>query len=95
MRRQTLTWRLFVTGVVAWLSTASTSARGDGTTETGSVQLAGTRRLEWPEEDLSERLMDGAHRFVERMIDASVEKRGRFWRRDLPSTTPDGRGSPV
>ncbi|MFO1484691.1 MAG: dienelactone hydrolase family protein [Verrucomicrobiaceae bacterium] len=38
--------------------------------------LAGTKPLEWPEADLSARLMDGAHVFVERKIDESVAKRG-------------------
>jgi dienelactone hydrolase len=51
--------------------------------------LPGTMPLEWPEEDLSERLMDGAHVFVERKIAEAVkapklrglsldEKRQRF-----------------
>ena len=30
--------------------------------------LPGTKALDWPEEDLSSRLMDGAHQFVERKI---------------------------
>ena len=51
--------------------------------------LPGTLPIEWPEEDLSERLMDGAHVFVERKIAEAVkapklaglstdEKRQRF-----------------
>lgn len=47
--------------------------------------LPGTRALEWPEEDLSARLMDGAHRFVERMIAESAGKRERRWKRDVSS----------
>ena len=33
-----------------------------------SESLPGTKALDWPEEDLSTRLMDGAHQFVERKI---------------------------
>lgn len=38
--------------------------------------LAGTKPLEWPEADLSARLMDGAHVFAERKIAESAAKRG-------------------
>jgi len=41
--------------------------------------LPGTIPLEWQQEDLSERLMDGAHLFVERQIQQSRAKRARFW----------------
>ncbi|MBL7188681.1 MAG: dienelactone hydrolase family protein [Phycisphaerae bacterium] len=41
--------------------------------------LAGTKPLEWQQEDLSERLMDGAHLFIERQIQQSRAKRARFW----------------
>ena len=41
--------------------------------------LPGTRPLEWRQEDLSERLMDGAHLFIERQIQQSRAKRARFW----------------
>ena len=47
--------------------------------------LAGTTKLDWPEADLSERMMNGAHAFVERQIEESVEKRKRFWNYDLTS----------
>lgn len=47
--------------------------------------LRGTAPLEWEEEDLSARLMDGAHRFVERKIAESVKKRRAFWSRDFSS----------
>ena len=47
--------------------------------------LPGTATLDWPEADLSARLMDGAHRFVERQI-ADVQARApRYWRYDLSS----------
>jgi dienelactone hydrolase len=47
-------------------------------------QLPGTGSLVW-QDDLSVRMMDGAHRFVERKIDRSIETRQRHWRRDLSS----------
>ena len=46
--------------------------------------LPGTQPLTW-EGDLSERMMDGAHRFVERQIDESIQKRPKHWNRDLTS----------
>ena len=47
--------------------------------------LPGTRPLEWQEEDLSARLMDGAHRFVDRQIQEARIKRARFWKYDTSS----------
>ena len=47
--------------------------------------VPGTARLTWPEEDLSERMMNGAHAFIERQIDESTEKRKRHWNYDLSS----------
>ena len=44
--------------------------------------LPGTRPLEWQQEDLSERLMDGAHLFIERQIQQSRARRARFWKHD-------------
>lgn len=44
--------------------------------------LPETRLLEWPEEDLSTRLMDGAHRFVEQQIAAAGANRVRHWKSD-------------
>jgi dienelactone hydrolase len=46
--------------------------------------LPGTSPLMWGG-DLSERMMDGAHRFVERKVDESVENRQRYWHRDVTS----------
>jgi dienelactone hydrolase len=46
--------------------------------------LPGTQLLTW-EGDLSERMMDGAHRFVERKIAESLEARQKYWKRDLSS----------
>ena len=46
--------------------------------------LPGTQALTW-DGDLSERMMDGAHRFVERKIDQSIQARPQYWKRDLSS----------
>jgi len=46
--------------------------------------LNNTQPLTW-EEDLSGRLMDGAHRFVERKIDESIKSRQNLWERDFSS----------
>src|SRR6266487_5176836 len=46
--------------------------------------LLSTQPLTW-EGDLSERMMDGAHRFVERKIEESIQTRQRYWKRDFTS----------
>src|SRR5437588_8404047 len=52
----------------------------------GAEALPGSKALEWPEADLSGRLMDGAHQFVERKIAESITKRGALWARDFTSS---------
>lgn len=47
--------------------------------------LPGTRPLEWEEEDLSTRLMDGAHKFIDEQIRVARTKRARFWTYDPSS----------
>lgn len=47
--------------------------------------LPGTAKLEWAERELPDRLMDGAHRFVERKITESVALRAKLWTRDFSS----------
>ena len=47
--------------------------------------LPQTAVLDWPEEDLSARMMDGAHRFVERQIADTQARTGRFWQHDTAS----------
>ncbi len=47
--------------------------------------LPGTTPLAWEEEDLSARMMDGAHEFVERQIAESIDKRQKYWTRDFSS----------
>jgi len=48
-------------------------------------ELRQTLRLEWPEEDLSDRLMTGAHHFVERKIAEAPAQRAKLWARDYSS----------
>ena len=47
--------------------------------------LSGTKPLDW-EGDLSVKMMDGAHRFVERKIRESAVSRQKHWKRDLSSS---------
>src|ERR1043166_1633159 len=47
--------------------------------------LPQTKPLEWEESDLSTRLMDGAHRFIERKIEEAPARRAQFWSRDFSS----------
>lgn len=49
--------------------------------------LPQTAPLDWPEADLSTRLMDGAHAFAERQIAESVAQRPARWSRDFSSPT--------
>jgi dienelactone hydrolase len=46
--------------------------------------LPGTQPLDW-DGDLSVRMMDGAHRFVDRKIAQSVPGRAKYWKRDASS----------
>src|ERR1044071_4645579 len=48
--------------------------------------LPETKALDWPEEDLSGRMMNGAHRFVENQIAEAKVNRGQFWKYDGIST---------
>ncbi len=48
--------------------------------------LPGTGEITWSEPDLSSRLMDGAHRFVERKIAEAPARRSAYWNRDFSST---------
>ncbi len=65
--------------IAAWALAAFSGAISQG------AALPETRPLEWAEDDLSARLMDGAHRFVERKIAESVGTRGALWARDFSS----------
>ncbi len=46
------------------------------------VPFPGTTLLDWKDEDISVRLMDAAHQFVEKAIAESAKTRGIFWKRD-------------
>jgi dienelactone hydrolase len=52
--------------------------------ETKQDQLPGTNPLTWTD-DLSVRIVDGAHRFLDRKTEESVVGRAAFWRRDFSS----------
>ena len=54
------------------------------------VTLPGTKPLTW-DGDLSERMMDGLHRYAERKIAESVAKRPEHWNRDGSSPEAYGR----
>ncbi len=44
--------------------------------------LPNTKPILWKEADLSERLMDGAHQFVDRKIAESIDSRAQYWNRE-------------
>src|SRR5947207_12695277 len=67
----------FLSGTLAGLLIALRS--------TAVETLPQTKPLVWEESDLSARLMDGAHRFIQRRIAESVTKRSQFWSRDFSS----------
>ena len=46
---------------------------------TADDRLPGTQQLTWPESELADRLMDGAHRFVERQMRQAAKQRSDFW----------------
>ena len=50
----------------------------------GGEVLPGTQPLDWTD-DLSVRIVDEAHRFLDRKLDESIAARERFWNRDFSS----------
>jgi len=72
--------RTFITVITCVLSAIACSP-----IEAAVPILPDTRPLEWQEEDLSTRLMDGAHRFIDKQIRAARVKRARFWKYDTLS----------
>ncbi len=54
---------------------------------TQAPSLPKTATLDWLEEDLSGRMMDGAHRFVERQIAEAQARSTRFWKYDRSSAS--------
>lgn len=69
------------TGLGAQPASAQPAAPAPATADV----LPGTAPLPWPEADLSGRMMDGAHRFVERQITETHARAGRFWTYDRSS----------
>ncbi len=72
--------RTFITVIMCVLSAIAFSS-----IKASVSALPGTQPLEWPEEDLSSRLMDGAHKFIDKQIQAARVKRARFWKYDTSS----------
>jgi dienelactone hydrolase len=73
----------FVVGLGStWTGTRTAALQGPQSTGTA---LPETGALDWPEEDLSGRMMDGAHRFVERQIADTQARSRRFWNYDPSS----------
>ena len=70
LRSWTISAVMLCFGASAWAQQAQT--------------LPGTQPLTW-EGDLSQRMMEGAHLFVERKIAESVQTRSKYWSRDLSS----------
>ncbi len=64
------------------------TAIGNGPVDLGAP-LPGTDRLDWTD-DIASRLVDGVDRFLLREIALSVERRARYWNRDLTSTATYG-----
>lgn len=77
VRRRRFTACLIVFTQVCVLSAA------DPPSSAAPESLPGTSLLEWEERDLPERLMDGAHQFVERKIAESLPARAELWARDF------------
>ncbi len=81
--------RSFLTPLAGLAVAATFSAAWNGAARgahdqvpTSSDPLPQTAALDWPEEDLSGRMMDGAHRFVERQIAETQARSERFWKYD-------------
>ena len=65
-------------------SFALAAATGGIAEAAAAGSVPGTQPLTW-QDDLSERMMDGAHQFVERKITESREARKQFWHRNISS----------
>lgn len=77
--------RVAVLTLVAALGMAGAAQSSSAQGRRSPEPLPRTAALDWPEDDLSERMMDGAHRFVERQIDEVQARSGRFWTHDATS----------
>lgn len=70
-----------------WVTCTAAGRAASEQLPTAAGSLPQTAVLDWPEEDLSRRMMNGAHRFVERQIADSPARSRRFWKYDASSTT--------
>jgi hypothetical protein len=66
----------------AWIIAVTLLAVSSAARAAPPESLPQTRLLDWPEEDLSGRMMDGAHQFVERKIAEAVSNRIEYWKFD-------------
>src|SRR5688572_8674248 len=66
----------------AWITAVTLLAVSSAARAASPEALPQTRLIDWPEEDLSGRMMDGAHQFVERKIAEAVRNRIEFWKFD-------------
>ena len=86
---------IFVAVICATLPPAALQSKDRVSTD-DLEPLSGTKPLDWPQTDdaLADRLMDGAHQFVERQIGESRDRRSRRWKWDLvpaaAHSRPDG-----
>ena len=71
--------------LVGWLAIGSGQPSTSAEQAASAARLPNTAALDWPEADLSARMMDGAHRFVERQIADSQMRVARFWAHDRSS----------
>jgi dienelactone hydrolase len=85
MRRLTLRLGLLAATSLLALSGIEVTGQTAAQQPAPAAPLAGTAALEWPEEDLSARMMDGAHRFVEQHIAGAERRAARFWTYDRAS----------
>lgn len=67
-----------------FLQCMALTAAAAGLSAAAPSPLPGTQPLTW-DDDLSERMMDGAHRYVQRKIAESLQNRKQFWHRDFSS----------
>ena len=79
MTRRDLLHDIGITLVTEKLLSSATASQIDA--------LPGTQPLAW-EGDLSEKMMDGAHQYVQRKIIESIKERQKYWKRDLSSRQP-------
>ena len=81
---------LFVLSIFAAAAPVTAAEPAPETAALLGRAVGATETLEWPEEDLSGRLMDGAHRFVERKIAETVAMRNRTWAEAVASAEKRG-----